>query len=138
MFGKIIVKSDIEYPMATHVYLNDEELHGIRCVEYRQAVDEVPQFKLELLRLPDIDMFGHVEFEYTPKTIQEAMRIVRDALINDEDFMAAFISSIESSVSDQGLSSKIPFEDTLSIASKIMTRIMGDTDGNSENNIGDC
>ena len=42
----------------TECYIDEKQIHGVRSVDFRVAVDEVPKFTFETLGLPEIDMSG--------------------------------------------------------------------------------
>lgn len=67
------VVNPTESYVGTVCCIDGKQIHGVRSVDFRIAVDEVPQFTLETLGLPDIDMIGNVQFSFTPETVQQAV-----------------------------------------------------------------
>lgn len=98
---KIINKGENLIP--THVYIDDEELKGITNVEYFNfGVDEPPTFRFTLrgnLGLVEINK-ANIEFSFTPETMQEAVTILRTALLTDKTFYDAFHASIHSQLKE--------------------------------------
>ena len=58
--------------MGTACYIDGKQIHGVRSVDFRIAVDEVPKFTFETLGLPEIDMAGDIKSSFTPETVQQA------------------------------------------------------------------
>ena len=53
----------------TECYIDDKKIKNVKSVDFRFAVDEVPQFTFETMGLPDIDMSGDIRFRFTPETV---------------------------------------------------------------------
>ena len=49
----------------TECYIDDKKIKNVKSVDFRVAVDEVPQFTFETIGLPDIDMSGDIRFILT-------------------------------------------------------------------------
>ena len=84
----------------TECYIDGKKIHGVRSVDFRVAVDEVPQFTFETLGLPDIDMHGDVQFRFAPETVQQAAVVLQNEFKKNSEIMDALIESIESSIND--------------------------------------
>lgn len=75
---------------------------------------------------PNIDTKGSVKFDFVPKTVEEAILIIRNELLKQEDLYNGFLASIESSIIEQNVTA-LPFGDTQhEISEKILQRIVGD------------
>lgn len=95
----------------------------MRCIgiEYTQYAGEVPQCVLEMPCLPDLDILANLQFQFTPKTIQEATKVLRHSLITDAVLYDAFRASIESALKE------IPTGTGLyDVAKAIADRIIGE------------
>ena len=63
--------------IGSRVFLDDEEIHGVRSVRYGIGVDDpVPTAVIEMNILPEVEFMCRVQIEYTPKTIEEAKKII--------------------------------------------------------------
>ena len=74
---RVKVVNQTESCMGTACYIDGKQIHGVRSVDFRVAVDEVPTFTFETLGLPEIDMPGTVQFSFTPETVQRAASILK-------------------------------------------------------------
>ena len=97
---RVKVVNSNESWMGTACYIDGKQIHGVRSVDFRIAVDEVPQFTFETLGLPEIDMAGDIQFSFTPETVQQAAVVLQNEFKKNSEIMDALIESIESSIND--------------------------------------
>ena len=64
----------------TECCIDGNKIQNVRSVDFRVAVDEVPQFAFQTNGLPDIDMHGDVQFRFAPETVQQAAVVMRNEL----------------------------------------------------------
>lgn len=76
--------------MGTECYIDGRKINNVRSVDFRVAVDEIPQFTFETIGMPDIDMGGVVRFQFTPETVQQASIVLRNELIANKDLRGHF------------------------------------------------
>lgn len=86
--------------MGTESYIDGKKIPNVRSVDFRVAVDEVPQFTFETLGLPEIDMNGDIKFGFTPETVQQAAVVLQNEFKKNSEIMDALIASIESAIND--------------------------------------
>ena len=86
--------------MGTESYIDGKKIPNIRSVDFRVAVDEVPQFTFETLGLPEIDMHGDIQFSFTPETVQQAAVVLRNELSKRGELYDCFLDSMRSSIDD--------------------------------------
>ena len=84
----------------TEYYIDGNKVKNVRSVDFRVAVDEVPQFTFETLGLPDIDMYGDIQFSFTPETVQQAAVVLRNELSKRGVLYAVFLASMRSAIDD--------------------------------------
>ena len=84
----------------TECYIDGNKVKGVKSVDSRVAVDEIPQFTFETLGLPEIDMLGDIQFSFTPETAQQAAVVLMNEFKTNFESMDALISSIESAIDD--------------------------------------
>lgn len=70
-----------------------------------------------------------IHFDYSPCTVKEACKILRDELFKHGDLYIAFLASIESSLREQKVTA-LPFQPERDIADKILQRIIGEEETN--------
>ena len=84
----------------TEYYIGRNKVNNVRSVDFRVAVDEVPQFTFETHGLPDIDMAGDVQFSFTPETVQQAAVVLRNELLKHGVLYDSFLASMRSAIDD--------------------------------------
>ena len=84
----------------TECYIDDKKIKNVKSVDFRVAVDEVPQFTFETMGLPDIDMSGDIRFKFTPKTVQQASAVLRNELMTRGGLYHIFLVSMLSALDD--------------------------------------
>lgn len=81
--------------LGTQYEINGKRIENVKAVDFRVAVDEVPQFTFETLGLPDIEMDGDIRFCFTPKTVQESAEVIRKEFRPSSDYFKAMVASVE-------------------------------------------
>ena len=84
----------------TECYIDDKKIKNVKSVDFRVAVDEVPQFTFETMGLPDIDMIGDIRFKFTPETVQQASVVLRNELMTRGRLYHIFLGSMLSALDD--------------------------------------
>ena len=84
----------------TECCIDGNKIQNVRSVDFRVAVDEVPQFTFETLGFPEIDMQGDVQFSFTPETVQQAAVVLRNELSKRGDLYDVFLASMRSAIDD--------------------------------------
>ena len=99
----------------TECCIDGKKISNVRSVDFRVAVDEVPQFTFETLGLPEIDMAGDVQFSFTPKTVQQASVVLRNELLKRGVLYDSFLTSMRSAIDDNFRNSNETCGDALDI-----------------------
>ena len=97
---RVKVVSPNESWRGTECYIDENKVKGVKSVDFRVAIDEVPQFTFETLGLPEICMAGDVQFRFTPETVQQAAVVLMNEFKTNFESMDALIASIESAIDD--------------------------------------
>lgn len=112
--------------LGTEVKIDGKQIRRVREIEYRCAVDEVPEIKLTLNGINDFDINGgYIKLDISPENIKDAVIILQKELLEHGDVYDAFISSVDSSLKEQGVQA-LPFQPTREIAERIVKRISGE------------
>lgn len=90
-----VVNPNFDY-RGTECYIDGKQMRGVRSVDFRVAVDEVPRFFLETIGLPEIDMPGTVQFSFTPETVQQAAVVLKHEFETNEKARYALYDSVRS------------------------------------------
>lgn len=126
-FHKVRVINLVENPDPKNGYMSkvivdNKEIHGVKAVDFKCSVDEVPQFTLEMFGLPDIDMSGQVLFGFTPKTVEDAAKVLQHEFKTNPESRKAFEKSIESVLKELPANEETWCSD---LAESIANRIIG-------------
>lgn len=100
-FHKVRVVNLVENPdpktgYMSKIIVDSKEVHGVKGVDFKCAVDEVPQFTLEMFGMPDIDMSGQVLFGFTPQTVEDAAKVLQHEFRTNPESRKALVDSITS------------------------------------------
>lgn len=68
---RVKVVNPTEDWLGTEYYIGEKKIERVKSVDFRVAVDEIPQFTFKTMGLPDIDMGGDIRFRFTPETVQQ-------------------------------------------------------------------
>ena len=117
----------------TECYIDDKKIKNVKSVDFRVAVDEVPQFTFETMGLPDIDMSGDIRFRFIPETVQQASIVLRNELIANKDLRGTFLTSMLSALDDDFWNSRetaldqldIGYDDFKEAAELMLNRLIG-------------
>ncbi len=98
---RVKVVNPTEDWLGTEYYIGDKKIEHVKSVDFRVAVDEVPQFTFETMGLPDIDMGGDIRFRFTPETVQQAVMVLRNELLTKGTLYNCFLESMLSALDDK-------------------------------------
>lgn len=73
---RVRVVNSTDSLLGTECYIDRKKIDKIKRIDFSVGVDELPTFTFETLGIPDIDMLGKIQFSFTPKTIEEAKKIL--------------------------------------------------------------
>lgn len=118
-----------ENRIGTECYINDQKIERVTSVDFRAAVDEVSTFDFEMSGMPDIDMFGNIQFSFAPETVKEAIIVLRNELMKHGDLYNGFLSSIKSALDDYGYEAFCLEDGNIEVAYEVLRRMIGE-DGN--------
>lgn len=107
------------------VYKDGKEITRVRHVDANFDVDEVPTVNVEIAGGLDFEGMADIHFDYSPQTVKEACKILREELFRHGDLYIAFLASIESSLREQKATA-LPFQPERDIADNILQRIIGE------------
>ena len=95
--AKIVSDND---SLRTRCFVGENELHGVRGVDFKQIAGEFPRLEFDVFGVPDIETFGDVQFSFTPETVQQAAVVLQNEFKRNAESMGALIASIESAIND--------------------------------------
>ena len=106
----------------TEYYIDGRKIEKVKGVDFHGAVDELPTFEFEMFGFPDIDMSGQVLFAFTPKTVEEAAKVLTHEIKTNPETRKAFVKSIESVLKEMPANEETWSSD---LAESIANRIIG-------------
>ena len=115
-----VVNPNFDY-RRTECYIDGNRVRNVKSVDFRVAVDEVPQFTFETIGLPEIDMAGDIQFRFTPETVQQAAAVLKHEFETNEKYRFALYDSVRSVLDESDI--ERPLINMLAV--KIGNRIIG-------------
>lgn len=112
---RVKVVNPTEGWLGTEYYIDGKKIERVKSVDFRVAVDEIPQFTFETMGLPEIDMSGNIRFQFTPETVQQAVAVLQNELIANRDLRITFLKSMLSALDDNFWNSRETTGDQLDI-----------------------
>lgn len=100
-YPRVKVVNPNESWIGTEYYIDGKKIERVKSVDFRVAVDEIPQFTFETMGLPDIDMSGDIRFRFTPETVQQAVMVLRNELLTKGTLYNCFSESMLSALDDK-------------------------------------
>ena len=125
MLANVKIEQNEEKRPYFRVYKDGQEITMVRHIDANFDVDEVPTVNVEIVGGLDFEGMADIHFDYSPYTVKEACKILRDELLKHGDLYNGFISSIESALKEQKVTA-LPFQPESEIAEKILKRIIGE------------
>ena len=125
MIANVKIEQDKENDHIHRVFADGEELKRVNHIDLNIDVDEAPQVNVGIVGGCDFEGMADIHFDYSPQTVKEACKILRDELLKHGDLYNGFISSIESALKEQKVTA-LPFQSERDIADKILQRIIGE------------
>ena len=125
MLANVKIEQDKENKHIHRVFIDGEKLKRVNHIDLNIDVDEAPQVNVGIVGGCDFEGMADIHFDYSPYTVKEACKILRDELLKNVELYNGFISSIESSIKDQRII-PLPGHTEKEIAEKILSRIIGE------------
>lgn len=125
MLANVKIEQNEEKRPYFRVYKDGQEITRVRHIDANFDVDEIPTVNVEIVGGFDFEGMADIHFDYSPQTVKEACKILREELFRHGDLYIAFLSSIESSLREQKATA-LPFQPERDIADKILQRIIGE------------
>lgn len=124
MLANVKIEQDKQNEMIYRVFVNGEKLKRVNHIDLNIDVAEVPQVNVGIVGGCDFEGMADIHFDYSPYTVKESCKILRDELLNHGDLYNAFVASINSVLMD-GIQCEPPslMEHK---AKQIMSRLIGD------------
>ena len=129
MLANVKIEQNEEKRPYFRVYKDGQEITRVRHIDANFDVDEIPTVNVEIVGGFDFEGMADIQFDYSPVTVKESCKILRDELLKHGDLYRAFSASIESSLKEQKVTA-LPFQPERDIADNILQRIIGEEEPN--------
>lgn len=121
MLANVKIEQDKEKPWIHRVYQNGNEIKRIVEANLNIRTDSFPEVNITIDGGCDFEGMADIHFDYSPYTVKEACKILRDELLKHGDLYNGFVASIYSALKD------IPGETRIEdMPQLIMDRIIGE------------
>lgn len=121
MIANVKIRQDKEKPWIYRVYKDGKQLTRVRSIDFNVEAGTLPELTVEIGGGIDFDGMADIHFDYSPHTIKEACKILREELLKHEDLYRAFSASIYSALNE------MPEETWIDeIPEIILSRIIGE------------
>ena len=124
MLANVTIEQDKRDNITHKVIVNGREIQRVNHIDFNLDVSEVPQVNVEIAGGFDFEGMADIHVDYSPYTVKESCKILRDELLKHGDLYNAFVASINSVLMD-GIQCEPPnlMEQK---AKQIMDRLIGD------------
>ena len=121
MLANVKIEQDKEKPWIHRVYQDGNEIKRIVEANLNIRADSFPEVNITIDGGCDFEGVADIHFDYSPLTVKEACKILREELLKHGDLYDGFVASIYSALKD------IPGETRIEeMPQLIMSRIIGE------------
>ena len=124
MLANVTIEQDERDNITYKVIVNGREIQRVDHIDFNFDVSEVPQVNVGIVGGFDFEGMADIHFDYSPYTVKESCKILRDELLKHVDLYNAFVASINSVLMD-GIQCEPPNLMERK-AKQIMDRLIGD------------
>lgn len=121
MLANVTIEQDKRDNITHKVIVNGREIQRVNHIDFNFDVSEVPQVNVGIVGGLDFEGIADIHFDYSPYTVKESCKILRDELQKDSYFRRAFLASIYSALND--MKEDTPIDEIPEI---ILDRLIGD------------
>ena len=100
MLANVKIEQDKQNEMIHRVFVNGEKLKRVNHIDLNIDVDEAPQVNVGIVGGCDFEGMADIHFDYSPYTVKEACKILRDELLKNVELYNGFISSIQTAIEE--------------------------------------
>lgn len=100
MLANVKIEQDKQNEMIHRVFVNGEKLKRVNHIDLNIDVDEAPQVNVGIVGGCDFEGMSDIHFDYSPYTVKEACKILREELLKHGELYRAFSASIYSALKD--------------------------------------
>ena len=121
MLANVKIEQDKQNEMIHRVFVNGEKLKRVNHIDLNIDVAEAPQVNVGIVGGCDFEGMADVHFDYSPYTVKEACKILREEIMKRNDLFDGFVSSIQTAIEEAPNYIK-----NRELAERILKRIIGE------------
>ena len=121
MLANVKIEQYKQNEMIHRVFVNGEKLKRVNHIDFNIDVAEAPQVNVGIVGGCDFEGMADVHFDYSPYTVKEACKILREEIMKHSDLYDGFISSIQTAIEEAPNYIK-----NRELAERILKRIIGE------------
>ena len=121
MIANVKIEQDKENKHIHRVFVNGEKLKRVNHIDLNIDVAEAPQVNVGIVGGCDFEGMADVHFDYSPYTVKEACKILREEIMKRNDLFDGFVSSIQTAIEEAPNYIK-----NRELAERILKRIIGE------------
>lgn len=120
-----IVNPNEKNQIGTQYFVNDTKIPNVRAIDFHASVYDCPIAIFEVSALPEIEMESRIAFSYAPRTVIEAVEVLRHELLLHEDVYDGFKASLTVAI-EKYCTCGLPFEPEAEMSRKILDFLIGE------------
>ena len=121
MLANVKIEQDKENKHIHRVFVDGEKLKRVNHIDLNIDVNEAPQVNVGIVGGCDFEGMADVHFDYSPYTVKEACKILREEIMKRNDLFDGFVSSIQTAIEEAPNYIK-----NRELAERILKRIIGE------------
>ena len=126
MLAKVKIEQDKQNEMIHRVFVNGDKLKRVNHIDLNIDVAEVPQVNVGIVGGCDFEGMADIHFDYSPQTVKEACKILREELLKHKDFYRAFELSMYSALKEMPKEIRMGDMCMNEAVNRILKRIIGE------------
>lgn len=126
MLANVKIEQDKENKHIHRVFVNGEKLKRVNHIDLNIDVAEVPQVNVGIVGGCDFEGMAEIRFDYSPYTVKEACKILREELLKHKDFYRAFELSMYSALKEMPKEIRMGDMCMNEAVNRILKRIIGE------------
>lgn len=124
MLANVKIEQDKRDGITHKVIVNGREIQRVNHIDFNFDVSEVPQVNVGIVGGFDFEGMADIHFDYSPYTVKESCKILRDELLKHGDLYNAFLHSIKSAIIDYAKHCYYFGGDTEVLSEEVLKRII--------------
>ena len=121
MLANVKIEQDKENQTVHRVFKDGKKIERVRAINFDISAGEIPIVLVEIAGGCNFEGMADIYFDYSPYTVKEACKILRDELLKNVELCNGFISSIQTAIEEAPNYIK-----NRELAERILKRIIGD------------